>query len=96
MARSTLGKTLFIGIAATVAGATFSLIFPNTVNYAFLPGMMVVYVVSGGVHGYDSGVYLPRLPLWYALGGFVDVAIYAGLAFAVLRALSRRKGKGTL
>jgi hypothetical protein len=87
--RPRVRKAIIIGITVTVAGAIFFLAFPNTTNYVFLPGMMIVYVLSGGVHGYSSGVYLPPLPLWYALGGFIDALIYSLLAFVTLNWLRR-------
>ncbi len=96
MPQSTLGKAILIGIALAAAGAAFSLIFPNVPNYPFLPGIMTVYIVSGGVHGYASGVYLPSLPVWYTLGGLVNALLYSVLAFAVLQLLHRRKNKDSL
>ena len=96
MPQSTLGKAILIGSALAVAGATFSLIFPSVPNYAFLPGMMTFYIVSGGVHGYANGVYMPNLPAWYALGGLVNTFLYSVLAFAVLQLLHHRKNKDSL
>jgi|CZKJ01.1.fsa_nt_gi hypothetical protein len=90
--RSILGKATLIGIALTLAAAAFSLLFPNTVNYVFLPGMVVVYALSGGVHGYSSGVYLPSLLIWYVLGGLVNITIYSLLLFAVIKRLGRKSG----
>lgn len=58
--------------------------------------MMIVYVVSGGVHGYSSGVYLPSLPIWYALGGLINAFIYSVVAFLVLQHLQRKKNKTSL
>ena len=78
--RTVLQKAIFIGIAVV-----FSFALPSVPNYIFLPGMMVVYVLSGSVHGFSSGVYLPSLPVRYALGGIVIVFIYSVLAFAALR-----------
>ena len=94
--RSTLRKAILVGVVLTVLAGAFSLLFPNAPNYLFLPGMMLVYVVTGGVHGYASGVYLPSLPLWYALGGLADAAIYSTLVFMVLRGLHRMKTKRSL
>lgn len=91
-----LRSAILIAVALTVTGAGFSLIYPNATNYLFLPGMMIVYFVSGGVHGYSSGVYLPGLLGWYILGGLVNVFIYSAIAFAVLRYLSRRKDTDSL
>ena len=85
--RPRVRKAIIIGITVTVAGAIFSIAFPNTTNYLFLPGMMIVYVLSGGVHGYSSGVYLPPLLVWYALGGFINALIYSLLAFLTLKRL---------
>ena len=82
-------KAILIGIATTFIAATISFALPNAPNYLLLPGMMVVYVVSGGVHGDSRGVHLPSLPVWYALGGTVDVIIYSLLAFLALK-LRRR------
>ncbi len=89
-------KAILVGIALTLGGAGFSLLFPNAPNYVFLPGMMIVYVASGGVHGFSSGVYLPSLPAWYALGGLLNVIIYSLIAFMVLRHLHRKKDKDSL
>ena len=89
--RSPLQKAILVGIALTVAEAGFSLLFPNAPNYLFLPGIMIIYIISGGVHGYASGVYLPSLPVWYALGGIVDAVIYSALAFVVFQRLGRKK-----
>jgi hypothetical protein len=89
--RPRVRKAIIIGIIVTVAGAIFSLAFPKTTNYVFLPGIMVVYILSGGVHGYSSGVYLPPLPVWYALGGFIDALIYSLLAFVALNRLRRNE-----
>ena len=83
--RTVLQKAIFIGIAVTIASAVFSFALPSVPNYIFLPGMMVVYVLSGSVHGFSSGVYLPTLPVRHALGGIVIVFIYSVLAFAALR-----------
>ena len=94
--RSTFGKAIVAGVALTIAAAIFSFLFPNTPNYVFLPGIMVVYAVSGGVHGYASGVYLPSLPVWYALGGLVNVAIYSLLVFVVLRTFGKKSRNGPL
>jgi hypothetical protein len=85
-----------MGVALTLAAAGFSFLFPNTPNYVFLPGMIVVYALSGGVHGYSSGVYLPTLPVWYALGGLLNVTIYSSLLFAILRSFGRKSGRGPL
>jgi hydrogenase/urease accessory protein HupE len=90
--RSPLQKAILVGIALTVAGAGFSL-FPNAPNYLFLPGIMIIYVVSGGVHGYASGVHLPSLPVWYTLGGIVNAVIYSALAFVVFQRLGRKNKK---
>jgi hypothetical protein len=94
--QSPLRKAIFVGIALTLGGAGFSLLFPNAANYMFLPGMIIVYVVSGGVHGFSSGVYLPSLPAWYALGGLVNVIIYSVIAFLVLRRVHRKKDRDSL
>jgi hypothetical protein len=82
-------KAILIGLAITFIAAIVSFAFPNAPNYLLLPGMIVVYFVSGGVHGDSGGVHLPGLPVWYALGGSVDVIIYSGLAFLTLE-LRRR------
>jgi hypothetical protein len=94
--RSTFGKAVLASVALTLAAAAFSFLFPNTSNYVFSPGMIVVYVLSGGVHGYSSGVYLPSLPIWYALGGLVDVTIYSLLLFPIFRSLGRKSSTGPL
>ena len=91
-----LRKALLVSIALALGGAGFSLLFPNVPNYVFLPGMMIVYVASGGVHGFSSGLYLPSLPAWYALGGLLNVIIYSAITFMVLRRLHRRKDKDSL
>ncbi|MGA2374888.1 MAG: hypothetical protein ABSF72_05175 [Candidatus Sulfotelmatobacter sp.] len=85
-----------MGVVLTLAAAAFSFLFPNVPNYVFLPGLFVVYALSGGVHGYASGVYLPALPVWYALGGLVNATIYSGLLFAILRSVGKKSGKGPL
>jgi hypothetical protein len=90
--RSPVRKAILVGVTLTLAGAGFSLLFPNAPNYLFLPGIMIIYVVSGGVHGYSSGVYLPSLPVWYTLGGIVNALIYSALALVVFRRLHRKKG----
>jgi ABC-type cobalamin transport system permease subunit len=89
--RSPLRKAILVGVALAIAGAGFSLLFPSAPNYLFLPGMMIIYVVSGGVHGYSTGVYLPSLAVWYTLGGIVNALIYSALAFVVFRRLHRKK-----
>jgi uncharacterized membrane protein YhdT len=89
--RSPLRKAILVGIPLSVAGIGFSLLFPNAPNPLALPGMTIIYLVSGGVHGYSSGVYLPSLPVWYTLGGIVNAVIYSALAFAVFRRLHRKK-----
>ena len=86
-----VGKALFIGMALTVVGAIYSMVFPNATNYLFLPGMMVVYVLAGGVHGDSTGVHLPSLLVWYVIGGIVNVAIYFLLAFVLLKRFGRHK-----
>jgi hypothetical protein len=91
-----LRTALLVGIALTLGGAGFSLLLPNAPNYVFLPGMMIVYVASGGVHGFSSGVYLPGLTAWYALGGLLNVIIYSVITFMVLRLPNRRKDKDSL
>jgi hypothetical protein len=58
--------------------------------------VMTVYIVSGGVHGYASGVYLPRLPVWYALGGLVNAVLYSTVSFVVLRRFRRKENKDSL
>jgi hypothetical protein len=86
-----MGRAAIIGLIVTLGSGLFSVIRPEASNYLFLPGMMVVYVASGGVHGYSSGVYLPTLPVWYALGGIVNLILYTGIAFAVSAMLQRNK-----
>ncbi len=75
--RSSFGKAMLASMALTLIAGTFSLLFPKADNYVFLPGMMVVYFLSGGVHGDSSGVHLPSLPVWYALGSLTNVIIYS-------------------
>jgi hypothetical protein len=94
--RSTFGKAVLSSVALTLAAAAFSFLFPNTSNYVFSPGVIIVYVLSGGVHGYSSGVYLPSLPVWYALGGLVDVTIYSLLLFPIFRTFGRKSKRGPL
>ncbi len=85
-----------MGIIVTLSSGAFSAAFPQTSNYVFLPGMMVVYIASGGVHGYASGVYLPSLPLWYTLGAVVNVLVYSGLAFLILAVLGIKKNRNAV
>jgi hypothetical protein len=94
--RSNFGKAVLASVALTLAAGAFSFLFPNTSNYVFSPGMIVVYVLSGGVHGYSSGVYLPSLPVWYALGGVLDVTIYSLLLFPIFRSFGRKSRRGPL
>jgi|HubBroStandDraft_6_1064221.scaffolds.fasta_scaffold551568_2 hypothetical protein len=89
-------KAVLVGTIMTIAGAVFSFALPNTPNYLLLPGMLAVYMATGGVHGDSSGMHLPSLPVWYALGGVIDLLIYALGAFWVLEILRRRRGKGSL
>ena len=77
-------------MAITIVGAVYSLVLPNTPNYLFLPGMMAVYVLTGGVHGDSTGVHLPSLPVWYFLGGMVNILFYPLLAFVMLKRFGRR------
>jgi len=58
--------------------------------------MLTVYVVTGGVHGYSSGVYLPSLPVWYALGGTIDLLLYSLAAFSVMKLVRRWRDTGAL
>lgn len=58
--------------------------------------MIIVYALSGGVHGDSSGVHLPSLHAWYALGALVDVFLYSLLALGVLQYINRKKNKGSL
>jgi hypothetical protein len=89
--QSNLRNAILVGVTVTAAGAAFSLALPNTTNYLFLPGMMLVYVASGGVHGYSSGVYLPSIAVWYSLGTAVNVVLYSLLAFAGLKYIHRSR-----
>ena len=73
-----------------MVGAVFSLVLPNTPNYLLLPGVLVVYLVTGGVHGDSGGVNLPSLTVWYALGGTVDLLIYSLGSFWAMKLLRRR------
>src|SRR5947208_8237807 len=81
---SSFRKSVVVGFLITGAGAVWSFLAPDHMNYVFAPGMWIVYAVSGGVHGYSSSVYLPSISVWYTLGGLLDVCMYSGLAFAVL------------
>ena len=81
------GKAIVIGVAITGIGAIYSIVLPSATNYLFLPGMMVVYVLTGGVHG----DHLPSLPVWYALGGIVNIFLYSLLAFVMVRRFGRRE-----
>ena len=92
-ARSLLQKAIFMGIGITVVSGAFTIAMLNVSNYVFLPGMMVVYLVSGGVHGYASGVYLPSLSRWYALGFSVNVLIYSTLALVGLLLFRKRENR---
>jgi hypothetical protein len=94
--QSPLGKSILVGVAVTLAGAVFSLLFPNVQNYLLLPGIMIVFALSGGVHGYSTGVYLPSLPVWYALGGVINVVIYSVVIFLILQRLHREKNTRSL
>jgi hypothetical protein len=89
-------KAIILGAIVTGGGAIFSLALPNATNYVLLPGMMVVYVAAGGVHGDSSGVHLPSLPVWNALGGFIDLLIYSFASFCAMKILHRRRDKGVL
>jgi hypothetical protein len=85
-----------LGAIITIVGAIFSLALPNTTNYLLLPGILAVYVVTGGVHGYSSGVYLPSVPVWYALGGTIDLLLYSLAAFWVMKLLRRWRDRESL
>ncbi len=78
---------LCAGIVITLVGAALALMLPRSTTYLYLPGILVVYALSGGVHGYDSGVYLPSLPVWYLLAAPINIAFYAFITFAVRRLL---------
>ncbi len=94
--RSSLQIALVGGACITLVGIALSLIFPS-LTYLFAPGMLIVYVVSGGVHGYASGVYLPSsLRAWYAIGGLVDVLLYALFLFWIVKGVRSRKKNGAL
>jgi hypothetical protein len=58
--------------------------------------MMLVYVVAGGVHGDSSGVHLPSLRVWYALGGIIDLLIYSLGSFWVMKLLRRSRARESL
>ena len=94
--QSSVGKAILIGIIITTVGAVVSLAFPNSPNYLLLPGILLVYVASGGVHGDSRGVHLPSLTVWYALGGIIDLFVYSLMAFLALRVLKRRRDKVSL
>ena len=87
---SSLEKSVIAGFLITGVGAVWSLLAPDRINYLFAPGMWTVYVLSGGVHGYSSGVYLPSVAVWYVLGGIINLLLYSGLAFAVIRSKPSR------
>ena len=91
-----LRTAILIAIALTLVGAGFSLLFPRATNYLLFPGMVIVYVLSGGVHGDSTGVHLPSLRVWYALGSLVDVSLYSLLALLVLQYANRKKSGGSL
>ena len=90
--RSIVWKAILVAATLTLVGTGFSILFPNATNYLLFPGMMIVYFLSGGVHGYSSGVYLPSLPVWYTLGGLINTLIYSVVVFWVLRLLHRNEG----
>lgn len=92
---SSLKISLLAGVCITVVGGSLSFIFP-TLAYVLSPGMLVVYILSGGVHGYSSGVYLPSLPVWYALGGLIDVVLFSFFWLSALKVLATRKKSGVL
>ena len=80
-----LRRSVVCGLLITLAGAVWSIATPDHMNYIFMPGMLTIYAVSGGVHGYSSGVHLPSLVVWYVLGGITNLFIYSGLAFLIFR-----------
>jgi hypothetical protein len=41
-------KAVLVGTIMTIAGAVFSFALPNTPNYLLLPGMLAVYMATGG------------------------------------------------
>ncbi len=91
--QSSVGKAILIGIIITAVGAVVSLAFTNSSNYLLLPGVLMVYVATGGVHGDSRGVHLPSLPVWYALGGIIDLFVYSLVAFWAIGVLQRRRDK---
>jgi hypothetical protein len=89
-------RAILLGAIVTGVGAIFPFALPNTTNYLLLPGILTVYAMTGGVHGYSSGVYLPSVPVWYALGGTIDLLLYSLAAFWVMKLIPRRSDKGSL
>ena len=87
-------KALLAGLILTAVGGALAVLLPNKVTYLYLPGTLMVYAFSGGVHGYSSGVYLPSLPVWYALAAPVNILFYALLLFPIAKSVDRVREHG--
>jgi hypothetical protein len=87
-------KALLAGLILTTVGGALAVLLPEKVTYLYLPGTFIVYALSGGVHGYSSGVYLPSLLAWYALAAPVNILFYALLLFPIIKSVDRARGNG--
>jgi hypothetical protein len=87
-------KALLVGLILTTVGGALAVMFSEKVTYLYMPGMLTVYALSGGVHGYSSGVYLPRLPVWYALAAPVNISFYTLLLFPIIKSVDRTRERG--
>jgi hypothetical protein len=82
-------KTLLAGMILTAVGVALAVLLPEKVTYLYLPGTLMVYALSGGAHGHSSGVYLPSLPVWYALAAPVNILFHALLLLPIIKSVDR-------
>ena len=70
-----LGRALLIGCSLTVLGFVLFFAFPDTNTYLAAPGVVVAWIVNGGVHGGGLGK-LFGLP-FLIIVGVVNVTLYS-------------------